>query len=57
MTDRLPSNPQSHLPNYGQGQPDDKNKDVGDKKDGAPGQSDKNTGQGHADKNKAAPQM
>jgi hypothetical protein len=57
MTDRLPSNPQSHLPNYGQGQPDDKNKDVDKKKDGATGQSGKNAGQGHADKNKAAPQM
>ena len=57
MTDRLPSNPQSHLPNYGQGQPDDKNKDVDKKKHGATGQSGKNAGQGHADKNKAAPQM
>ena len=57
MTDRLPSNPQSHLPNYGQGQQDDKNKDVDKKKDGATGQSGKNTGQGHADKNQAAPQM
>ena len=34
MTDRLPSNTQSHLPNYGQGQPEDKNKDVDKKKDG-----------------------
>ncbi len=58
MSDRLPrSNSQSHLPNYGQGQPDDKNKDVAKKKDGSPSQSDKHTGQGHADKNKAAPQM
>lgn len=58
MTDRLSrSNSQSDLPNYGQGQQDDKNKDVGKKKDGATAQSDKNTGQGHADKNKAAPQM
>ncbi len=57
MTDRLPSNPQSHLPNYGQDQPDDKNKDVDKKKDGATAQSDKNTGQGHSDKSKAAPQM
>lgn len=57
MTDRLPSNPQSHLPNYGQGQPDDKNKDVDKKKDGATGQSGKNNGQGHAEKNTAAPQM
>ncbi len=58
MNDRLPrSNSQSHLPNYGQGQPDDKNKDVDKKRDGALGQSDKNTGQGHSDKNKAAPQM
>ena len=57
MTDRLPSNTQSHLPNYGQGQPEDKNKDVDKKKDGAPGQSGKNAGQGHADKNQAAPQM
>ena len=58
MSDRLPrSNSQSHLPNYGQGQPDDKNKDVDKKKDGATGQSGKNTGQGHADKNQAAPQM
>ncbi len=58
MSDRLPrSNSQSHLPNYGQGQSDDKNKDVDKKKDGAPSQSDKNTGQGHSDKNKAAPQL
>jgi hypothetical protein len=58
MSDRLPrSNSQSHLPNYGQGQPDDKNKDVAKKKDGAPSQSDKHTGQGHAEKNQAAPQM
>ena len=57
MTDRLPSNTQSHLPNYGQGQPEDKNKDVDKKKDSAPGQSGKNAGQGHADKNQAAPQM
>jgi hypothetical protein len=58
MSDRLPrSNSQSHLPNYGQGQPDDKNKDVDKKKDGAPSQSGKNAGQGHADKNQAAPQM
>lgn len=58
MSDRLPrSNSQSHLPNYGQGQPDDKSKDVAKKKDGAPSQSDKHTGQGYADKNKAAPQM
>ena len=57
MTDRLPSNPQSHLPNYGQGQPDDKKKDVDKKKDGATGQSGKNAGQAHADKNQAAPQM
>lgn len=57
MSDRLPrSNSQSQLPNYGQGQSDNK-KDVGKKKDGAPAQSDKNTGQGHSDKNKAAPQM
>lgn len=58
MSDRLPiNNSKSNLSNYGQGQPDDKNKDVGKKKDGASGQSDKNTSQGHADKNKAAPQM
>jgi hypothetical protein len=58
MSDRLPrSNSQSHLPNYGQGQPDDKNKDVGKKKDGATAQSDKNTGQGTSEKNKAEPQM
>ena len=58
MTDRLSrSNSQSDLPNYGQGQPDDKKKDVDKKKDGATGKSDKNTGQGHADKNKAPPQM
>ena len=57
MSDRLPrSNSQSQLPNYGQGQSDNK-KDVDKKKDGAPAQSDKNTGQGHSDKNKAAPQM
>ena len=57
MTDRLPrSNSQSHLPNYGQDQSDNK-KDVDKKKDGATGQSDKNTGQGHSDKNKAAPKM
>ncbi len=57
MTDRLPrSNSQSQLPNYGQGQSDNK-KDVDKKKDGAPAQSDKNTGQGHSDNNKAAPQM
>ena len=58
MTNRLSrSNSQSDLPNYGQGQQDDKNKDVGKKKDGATAQSDKNTGQGHSDKNKAEPQM
>ena len=58
MTDRLSrSNSQSDLPNYGQGQPDDKKKDVDKKKDGATGQSDKNTGQDHEDKNKAPPQM
>jgi len=58
MTDRLSKrDSQSNLPNYGQGQPDDKNKDVDKKKDGATGQSGKNTGQGHADKNQAAPQM
>ena len=58
MSDRLPrSNSQSHLPNYGPGQSDDKSKDVGNKKDGAPAKSDKNAGQGHSDKNKAAPQM
>lgn len=57
MTDRLPSNPQSHLPNYGQGQQDDKNKDVDKKKDGATGQSGKNAGQGTSEKNKAEPQM
>jgi hypothetical protein len=57
MSDRLPrSNSQSQLPNYGQGQSDNK-KDVGKKKDGAPAQSDKNTGQAHSDKNKAAPKM
>jgi len=57
MTDRLPrSNSQSQLPNYGQGQSDNK-KDVGKKKDGAPAQSDKNTGQGNSDNNKAAPKM
>ena len=33
MTDRLSrSNSQSDLPNYGQGQQDDKNKDVGKKR-------------------------
>ncbi len=57
MSDRLPrSNSQSQLPNYGQGQSDNK-KDVDKKKDGAPAQSDKNTGQGHSDNNKAAPKM
>ena len=57
MTDRLPrSNSQSQLPNYGQDQSDTK-KDVDKKKDGAPAQSDKNTGQGHSDNNKAAPKM
>ncbi len=56
--DRLSrSNSQSNLPNYGQGQSDDKNKDVGNKKDGAPAQVEKNIGQGPSDKNKAVPQM
>jgi len=57
MGERVPTNPQRNLPNYGQGQPDDKNKDVDKKKDGATGQSGKNTGQGHAEKNQDAPQM
>ncbi len=58
MTDRLPrSNSQSHLPNYGQGQSDENNKDVDKKKDGASARLDKNTGRGDSDKNKAAPQM
>lgn len=58
MSDRLSrSNSQSDLNNYGQGQPDDKNKDVDKKKDGATGQSGKNAGQGTSEKNKAEPQM
>ncbi len=58
MTDRLSKrDSQSNLPNYGQGQPDDKNKDVDKKKDGATGQSGKNAGQGTSEKNKAEPQM
>ena len=58
MSDRLSrSNSQSDLNNYGQGQQDDKNKDVDKKKDGATGQSGKNAGQGHAEKSTAAPQM
>ena len=57
MSDRLPrSNSQSQLPNYGQDQSDNK-KDVDKKKDGATGQSEKNTGQGHSVKPKAAPKM
>jgi hypothetical protein len=53
MTDRLSrSNSQSDLNNYGQGQPDDKNKDVDKKKDGATGQSGKNAGQGTSEKTK-----
>jgi len=58
MSDRLPrSNSQTHLPNYGQGQPNENNKEVDKKKDGAPARSDKNTGRGDSDKNKAVPQM
>ena len=58
MSDRLPrSNSQSHLLNYGQGQPDDKNTDIGNDKNGAPAKSDKKNGQGQSEKSKAAPQM
>jgi hypothetical protein len=58
MSERLPrSNSQSYLPNSSQGQPDDKNTNVGNDKNGAPAQSDKKNGQGRSETSQPKPQM
>ncbi len=58
MSDRLSrSNSQTNLPNYGQGQHEDKNRDVGNDKSGASAKLDKDTGQAHSEKNDTPPQM
>lgn len=58
MSDRLSrSNSQSNLPNYGQGEHEDKNTDVANNKNGNPAQSDKNTGRGYSERQESAPQM
>ena len=58
MSDRLSrSNSQSNLPNYGQGEHEDKHTDVGNNKNGNPDQSDKNPGRGYSENKETAPQM